>query len=392
MTLDEIRNADEMTLRNRLAELRGIKRTRKLTTDEQDEGRYRAAASKMMEFDPTGAMGLLARADQIKATREKTAQDLKDKTDINSVDNIKQIAIQYRATLASFASDTWRNLPQSQKNDMIAQSKGLKAQLAKTELGRALLGQVESEAPVDITKTVVPPAPVTGGGQEVTKATIEDLFKQSQDADRDGQADNAPDIDGALAILAGTLGETDKDVLSLKAKWASMQQGFEKKAEKRTADEQKQYERRQSYIKRKAAIGTLLQGLKDLKKAPESLSAKSSVMTSILRSESGAAIAQSEFGQRMLGWLGEKEFNNMVEEMNGLGVLIAGRISSNAAELMQGRIMNKYLAKVPGSSLYTFGAAKVDDDIREKELSGSGGNDGNGGEGDKKADKLLEGL
>lgn len=80
MTLDEIRNADEMTLRNRLAELRGIKRTRKLSPDEVEEGQVRAAANKMMEFDPGAAIGWMQRADQLKSKRvEQTPEAVRFK-------------------------------------------------------------------------------------------------------------------------------------------------------------------------------------------------------------------------------------------------------------------------------------------------------------------------
>lgn len=80
MTLEEIKDADEMTLRNRLAELRGIKRTRKLTPDEVEEGQVRAAANKMMEFDPGSAIGWMQRADQLKSKRvEQTPEAVRFK-------------------------------------------------------------------------------------------------------------------------------------------------------------------------------------------------------------------------------------------------------------------------------------------------------------------------
>lgn len=113
--------------------------------------------------------------------------------------------------------------------------------------------------------------------------------------------------------------------------------------------------------KDKAEVGALSLAYNKLSTNPNDKTYKSSALTSILRKESGASIASSEFLGRMREWLPAADYENLINDMNSIGMLVAGKMSDNAAELFANRIANNYLDKVDTGKMLEFMFASLPD-------------------------------
>ena len=102
---------------------------------------------------------------------------------------------------------------------------------------------------------------------------------------------------------------------------------------------------------RVADAGALLRALEKLESGDATANNKSEAITTILRKESGAAIGQEEYQNRVQDLLGPDDYRRMTSELTGLGLTFASWLDSGMGDQRVTAIYRKYLEKVPESGL-----------------------------------------
>ena len=294
-----------------------------------------------------------------------------------SMTNLKQIALQYRTNLRSRQSESWKNFNQAQKDELDQSLDGYRTILSKTELGRALMGQIEQEIPAVEVPEVASQAQAQAGddtADSVKQMELKDVRDSLSKLGTDelGFLTNIESIDNHVDDLAARYGENDSFVTRARAaverskkaaqdrfKTGTEEQkrktdiGFRARAEDRTIQE------------KVADSGALIYSMNELKDNPDSTPAKATALTSVLRKESGASIADSEFGRRMQGWLSAEDYEAMLGELTGAKIIIAGKISGDLRDAQVNRITSRYLSKVSADKIMAFTAAMLPKFVRE---------------------------
>lgn len=342
-----------------------------MTEDEKDaleEQRLRAGAEAYMDYDPNTAYAWLQQAENLKAKRELAAATLEDKQrkeleakDINSIENVKQIAIQYRANMLQRNNPNWLNFPKETRDQVEADMKGQRSQLSKTELGRALIGEVDSE-------TSNGSATDNAGDVDGVRNDITDLDgkiksavdKTGPDGIPDGIADNAVEIEQALKKLELKYSANDPDLGALKAAWGSVQNILstgkaQRKEREETAYERGMKERAESVQSTTINAKRANQVYSDLFRSPNDKSVKADVLDVLLRGESGAAISISDQISRLSTLLDSGAKAEFDREVSGPIAILSQKFGGDEAFLnhLRAKYSDKIIANKAYASLKT---------------------------------------
>lgn len=95
-----------------------------------------------------------------------------------------------------------------------------------------------------------------------------------------------------------------------------------------------------------AEIGMIMGGLDAIEKNPTSYGEVEDLLTSLLRKESGAAIAADEVVTRMKGSLDPQSRREIEDELNGLYTIIGGTLNSRWADARAKKVLFKYIPKM----------------------------------------------
>ena len=114
---------------------------------------------------------------------------------------------------------------------------------------------------------------------------------------------------------------------------------------------------------RVADAGALLRALGKLESGDATANTKSEAITTILRKESGSAIGQEEYQNRVQDLIGPDDYRRMTDELTGLGLTFASWLNSGMGDQRVTAIYRKYLEKVPESELIDFTKALIPDDV-----------------------------
>jgi hypothetical protein len=325
-----------------------------------EEEQLRAGAEALMGWDAQAAYNMLQQAENLQVKRDAAKQKKDSESDIGSMDNIKQIAIQYRANMAQKMSPNWVNFSKEEKAQINSDITNNRAQLIKTELGRALVGEVDS---------VIPAVSKQEDRTDLStvSATISNAVDKTGPSGKpDGIADNAADIDATLAKLRNKYSANDPDVQALEASWTTIKEILStgrsqaediRKEKKVDADTQS---------KLAAEYGNLIDGINKLNADPTSVSAKSNLTNAIMRKLSGAAISPSEYADKIRDNLTAGDFKKFQDEVQMLGVGWSVVLPAETVRRILDPIAFRYLEKVDASKLISSANAIIDPRVRVK--------------------------
>ncbi len=171
-----------------------------------------------------------------------------------------------------------------------------------------------------------------------------------------------PNNDRSLQMVLSWLADIEKERGQIARELkAAEENNFNRDITKRrlAQDEKQIAESKQKNLEDDVAkYGSLQLAYNNLLKDPNDKTAKSSALTSVLRMESGAAIGDSEFLGRMKEWLSPADYQNLLNDMTGAGILVAGAISQNVAEANTKRIIDSYMDRVNTSKVIEFTRSK----------------------------------
>lgn len=203
-----------------------------------------------------------------------------------------------------------------------------------------------------------------------------ELSRYAMDKDKNGVVDSPERWVQAFSSIRDKYGVSDADMADVSRAWDAAVNRIEDAHRERMAREDVQYSRSRqksqdelSLADKKAAVGALLLAYNNLQTNPTDKTYKSSALTSILRRESGAAIGASEFMGRMKEWLPPEKYQKLQNEMSGLGMLVAGKLAPNAADIWQSKIADKYLDDVDTGKLLRFMDAMIPSYAKPKAAS-----------------------
>jgi hypothetical protein len=313
-----------------------------------------------------GEQAMKEREMENKTTLTREQMGYKQTLDEEKALNLKinQLAVQYRNARLAMTSETWKNLPQSEKDQVLRELASNRAELAKMgPTARALIAATDEEIKV--------PSGVSVGGSNTEKLNNDNLggglpeFKAPEfddkpkfdydkakgvlnslavDADKNGRIDNISNFDDALDNLVTTsgLGENDDAIKRLKKYAANLIKDIDEnyraevdknnriKDDQRYADkmkrdetwrtEDKNFELEKEATKFQPIYGSY----RRLRDNPTDISAKSDALTRLLRDESGAAIAETEYLGRLRSVLPDDKFKELSKKLSGVGRWIAG--------------------------------------------------------------------
>jgi hypothetical protein len=285
-------------------------------------------------------------------SRELLGMRTEASDDRNNISKINSLGVQYRNARNAMTLGSWKNLPKAEQNQAIAEMKSIREALAGMgDLGKAMVGKVESEA------TPQPEEKPTFD-YEGAKDALRGL---AVDADDNGEIDDVAGFDAALAELISKsgLGENDDSVRNLQTFAKSLKDGI-KANYKANVDKNKRINDDQRYdagIERDATrraedknfdlekeatkFQPIYGSFRRLRENPNDISAKSDALTRLLRDESGAAIAESEYLGRLRSVLPDDKFKELSKKLSGAGRWIAG-VTGLENERMES-IMFEYL-------------------------------------------------
>ena len=310
----------------------------------------------------------------------KKVTEQKEKSDINSPVNIKEMAVQFRNYAGLIGSTNWNNFSDTQKKDILAGYKGLHTQLAKTELGRALIGQVEAETPdakniVDTDKTTT-----TGLDNEGLTQQIKNQFA-TLDKPETETIENLGIIKKTLeeARKKAGVSETDTDYIMLK-------QFIDDTAKERAEFAREKYtkgkESRAEQLdksEKAADYGLMVSGLETLKNKPSDATTLNSVLTSLLRIESGASIGSDEYVNRAKDYMSPEDYESFVNELSSPILALKDKILSGTAKNDIMRIQSKYIAKMNADKIIKNATLVVPEEyykINKRRINEAGGSGG----------------
>lgn len=203
-----------------------------------------------------------------------------------------------------------------------------------------------------------------------------ELSRYAIDEDKNGVVDSPEGWVQAFSSIRDKYGVSDADMADVSRAWDAAVKRIEDAHRERMEREDVQYSRSRqksqdelSLADKKAAVGALMLAYNNLQTDPTDKTYKSSALTSILRRESGAAIGASEFMGRMKEWLPPEKYQKLQNEMSGLGMLVAGKLAPNAADIWQSKIADKYLDDVDTGKLLRFMDAMIPSYAKPKAAS-----------------------
>lgn len=372
------------TIEQKKAELARLKQMRSshvmfapkttLTADEQSvqaEDQFRAGAEAMMPWDPSKGTDMLLRADKINADREAKAQLLKEKQDAaeakrnpKSAENVKDLAVQYRALIMQRGGKDFNNFSDEEKEVNRKSLISTRKMLSQTELGRALIGEVESD-PLLNTEDNTSGTGTGTGAPAPAPAPAADPFA-SEETYIDTNAVDGKKINGIVENLAkleahvnksiqdSGLPETDKNVISLrqylKTQVESVRSQFETEQnikERAAAEKRANKSAAQSSTSINAERAKL--DVKHLVTSPNDNGYRRSALNDLLRSESGAAIGKNETLERIQTVLPDAIARQAGNEAASAAGWLASKF--NADEQFTTNMVNKYLGSIDVTKL-----------------------------------------
>jgi hypothetical protein len=253
---------------------------------------------------------------------------------------------------------------QPEKAAMKDQIEVIKKALAETPYGRSLLGIPGAPPPLAVnpdapTTTVVPgdkkgdedPAAMANALEDELVALVAGMTP-----DKLGyySVTDKGKVSKKLAEISKKLGKDHPTVGTTQSYWVEIQTDARNKARDQEERNKQFRSEQRTLFKDMAAVGGMLGAVRDLRKDPTNVAAKANALTSVLRKESGAAIAESEFLRRMSTWLSADDYGKLFNEMTGAGIIVQGRISKDWQESTLTRITNKYLERVDSKQIEQF--------------------------------------
>lgn len=298
-------------------------------------------------------------------SRELLGMRTEASDDRNNISKINSLGVQYRNARNAMTLGSWKNLPKAEKDQAIAEMKSIREALAGMgDLGKAMVGKVEAEP-----ATMPQPEETPAFDYEGAKSVLRGL---AVDSDDNGEIDDVAGFDLALAELISKsgLGENDDSVRNLVTFAKSLKEGIKANHKanvdkqeiakgdiryqyQRQKDEQRYTEGKEFELEKEATKFQPIYGAyKRLKADPESISARSDALTRLLRDESGAAIAESEYLNRLRSVLPEAQYNKLVSELSGIGRWVANT-TGNENILME-RAMAKYVSVMDANKMLSI--------------------------------------
>lgn len=310
-----------------------------------EQGDYLGAAKAYMAFDPNTAMGWAGKADERDIRQQAVSQKTLFKNDLTRLeqlwkDNTRALVDAKNRGASKTEIDMYEGNIKRLENQLKVMSPETWGEVTPTVGGTTTVTDEEHKRNVQLAKDL--------GKAEVDKAV---------DEDKNGVLDNYDEISYMLTEIKDKYGVSEKDMQNVNDLLAKK---VEKASKNFSGDTAKAEEvRKKTDFSRKladdiAAVGTLRLARDNLKANPNDKTAKSSALTSILRKESGAAIGASEFMGRMKEWLSASDYQQLQDDMSGLGMLVAGRLSPNASEIFQSKIADNYMDKVNANKMLQF--------------------------------------
>lgn len=299
-------------------------------------------------------------------TREQMGykQTLDEEKALNA--KVNQLAVQYRNARLAMTSETWKNLPQSEKDQVLRELASNRAELAKMgSTARALIAATDEEIKIPTNVGVVgvkaeKTADNNLGGElpEFKVPEFDDkpsfnydkakgvLNSLAVDVDKNGRIDKLSEFEDALnnLVLTSGLGENDESIKRLKKYALNLVKDIEDNYNANVAknDRIKDDQRYQAKIERDAIwraedkkielekeaakYQPIYGSYRRLRDNPTDISAKSDALTRLLRDESGAAIAETEYLSRLRSVLPEDKFKELSKKLSGAGRWIAGAV------------------------------------------------------------------
>lgn len=228
------------------------------------------------------------------------------------------------------------------KRTIAARAKILEGEITKYELGKMLLGQN---------------APTPKGAEGITYSN----FKKENPptvSDNTGEFMFLPEIREKITDWVVERGGDQTQVESLVKSLEDDSKASREEKAAVLAKEQKLYDRTLTAQQLKEAVdkeiaenSMLIKSVQGLEKDPNDAAAKTFALTTLLRKESGAAIADSEYLNRMQGLLSSEDYSSLVAEMVSAKMIIAGRWAPEIKEAEETKIQNRFLGKIDGKEL-----------------------------------------
>lgn len=318
-----------------------------------------------------------ARSEELQSMERMASEELKSKADIEAQ---KLAAKEQSASSLDELQQLWKDntrglteAKRSQDSAAVAMYQGNLDRLQPLLQSKApeVWGQPGSTKQVDTTSDdfkIRKDAARSEGFSELSRYAI--------DKDKNGVVDSPERWVQAFSSIRDKYGVSDADMADVSRAWDAAVKRIEDAHRERMEREDVQYSRSRqksqdelSLADKKAAVGALLLAYNNLQTNPTDKTYKSSALTSILRRESGAAIGASEFMGRMKEWLPPEKYQKLQNEMSGLGMLVAGKLAPNAADIWQSKIADKYLDDVDTGKLLRFMDAMIPSYAKPKAAS-----------------------
>jgi hypothetical protein len=259
------------------------------------------------------------------------ALGLKNSQDVTTTDNVKQIAVQYRNYLTNRYSDTYNDMSPEEQNALNQSIAGIRQLLRQSELGRALLGEVDTE--VGVMKQEVPTADTEDKTEAASIAfnEIKSIIDSGKiDKNNDGIIDGIVELSAKVNQYKDTFGNTNdvKNIMQyLKDTIQNVKDtylaGVEKADRSRTID--KQYKEDLPALK----------AIENIDNGDNSLGTKTLAAGLILKFLSGAGVTDSERINTMLALTSPKFAEDFRKKGSGLGkALFKKYIVDNEQEIL----------------------------------------------------------
>ena len=281
------------------------------------------------------------------------------KPESRGASNVNQLALNYRSAMANRLSGNWANLPQEMKDQLDANILQMKNELLQTPEGRMIVGNV-TEKPQGQS--------VSKQGLDIDSKIQEIKSKAIDSSPRDGVIDGEADLNSYVESIIQSygLGENEPEAKRLRKYLADIKSETRSIYEQSQKKEDKEYGRGLESVARKqkldeatAKYGPLLYSIEELTNKPDDIASKATALTSVLRVESGAAIAESEFARRMQGWLTDEEYRQMIDEMTSMGIIAKGMFNPDVREADVNKITTRYLDKVNANEIIDFAKSSI---------------------------------
>lgn len=362
MTLEEINN-ERKTLQARLQTLKTQREAKVLALQQRKEAfnsdRFLGDLYKIDPATATFFADKMAKDRQLDISANKLYSGTYTPEQKSIVDAKQQNRIRMGEILSTIntlkakgATETEIKQWQSQYDSLAANDKRLNTMLANLQTP-------------GYTSTEVVPTPLNkngadGGGGEKKLVVISPSentglylkFLESYDINNYKNASDFPSaevIKATASNMGYDISATDADVFA-----KSMVERLKNRSEEKykAAAEARQTKAANLSEQEKAAeYGLMVSGIESLKTNPTNPTVLNSVLTSLLRLESGAAIGEDEYIKRAKDYMSEKDYEDFINDINDPILNIKDKILSGTAKAEVQKIQAKYIARMDANKI-----------------------------------------